>query len=714
MLEVLIPNKLQLFLREGNSPESYAVEWLSQVPNRQGRNYFGTLPLHGKLLNILNAEFGQILNNEDLNNIKEMLGLEEDVDYAVQANLNRLRYGNIMILTDPDTDGKHILGLLLVFFLKRFPGLVYHGRIKFLRIPVLRIDEKGLKINFYTYASYNEWRQIQSSAGHNPDAYSPAYFKGLGTCDTKHIIEDFANPKIITLKVDETTGEKILMAFHKTKADERKIWLTNWFNRLQDVNLEGYNDLPISLFIDHELVEYSMESVERSIPAGIDDMKESQRKSFFAGLKNLGNAKKDKKMNVAQVGADAAKITNYKHGPKCLSDTITTMTFDFVGSNNMNLFVGRGQTGTRDRGGKDAAADRYIGVSLPWWIDLIYRKEDHGLLTKIIDEGQPREVEAYFPILNMVAVNGADGVGTGWSTKVPTHNPLDVAFWQQIRICKDLFPDRPTDLPMLRPYFKGFQGQIVEKPNGFRTEGHFYIDGQGRIVIDELPIGKWIRDYEKFLRKLEAENIFNRFEDFSDKKSPLFIIDGWSDGNPTLKKLGLISQHSYKNMTLLFKGPRGLYPKTYNNIQELMEDYYQLRLQKYIERKAFQLNQIEKIIHDLNERLRFINTINSGHLVITRRSKRAVLTDMGLMNFNPALYDSVKTSELSDENVAQIPLDIQKKQQEYDILNNTHPGQIWLNELEEFITKYCRNEKLNRSTYESTNPPVILNIEPKQ
>jgi len=690
-------------LCEGDSAEAYVTVWISQVPGRQGRNFFGSLPLHGKLLNVLNADFTQMIENPDLKNIKEMLALEEDANYMVEAVRKRLRYGNVLIVTDPDKDGKHILGLVLLFFLCRFPGLVLSGMIKFLRVPVLRINDKGVKKVFFTYASYNEWRKTVP----NPDDYAADYFKGLGTSEKKHVIEDFANPQVVTFQVDEQAVEKIVMAFHRTKSEERKTWLTNWFNRLMDANLEGISLLPISTFIDHELVEYSMEAVERNIPDGIGGIKESQQKALFAALKKLHSKKKDSKIKVAEIAHHAAEITNYKHGPNCLSDAIVMMSFDFCGSNNMPFFVARGMMGTRDKGGKDAAADRYTAISLPWWIDYIYRKEDNGLLKRVIDEGKPREIETYLPILPMHVINGASGVGTGWSTKIPNHNPLDIAFWFQQRISQDFQPN--VQLPILRPWYKGFRGQIILKQKGFYTEGHFTCVGS-KIVVDELPIGVWFRDYEKMLRKLEEEGQIDNYEDFSTDETPLFIIEGWKAGEPTAKKLGLITQHSYKNMTVLFKGPRGYYPKTYDDLTILLQDFYQIRLAKYAERKQYLLGEIQKAIIELSERLRFITAVNTEQLIIHRRSKKDVLADMARMNFDLSLYTDVKTSEYSIESMNEIPLEIQKKTAEYETLNAIPPGHLWYDELEQFIQAYCRHEGVNRSTFDSCNPTVTLTI----
>lgn len=691
-------SKATAILCEGDSAEAYTTVWIARVPNRQGRNYFGTLPLHGKILNVLNADFLQILNNQDIKNIKEMLGLKDEEAYYNVNALSNLRYANVLIIADPDDDGKHILGLILLYFLSKHPGLVYHGRIKFLRVPILRINEKGVHRSFYTYASYNEWR----ASVNNPDDYKPDYFKGLGTSEKKHVAEDYANPKVVTFQLDPSTTPRILMAFDNTRAEERKVWLSNWFNNVVEENLEPYEILPISKFIDHEFITYSTESLDRSIPDYLDGLKESQRKAFYAALKKLHNKKDSDKIKTGEIAHHAAEITNYKHGPKCLSDAITKMSQDFVGSNNLSYFVARGMMGTRNKNGKDAANERYTAVSLPWWISHIYRKEDEGLLQRVIDEGKPREVRRYFPILPMHPINGQSGIGTGWSTSIPSHNPLDIAFWYQQRLTINL--GQVVALPQLRPWYKGFRGTVTLDKNGFTTEGSFKAEFT-KIIVDELPVGISYQDYNKKLLAMEEAGVIEKFENMSDD-NPYFEIYGFKDGNPSLKKLHLITRGSYNNMTVLIDGPRGYIPKTYNSLVQLLEDFFQARLIKYQERKAYHLKEIQQKITDLTERLRFIQAVNNGDIEIRKRSKKDVLADMMKYNFAKALYTSVKTSEYCEDTIIEIQEEIQKLLQEWELLSNTPTEKIWYNEIEDFINAYCKHEKVPRSTYESCNSVI--------
>ena len=102
------------------------------------------------------------------------------------------------------------------------------------------------------------------------------------------------------------------------------------------------------------------------------------------------------------------------------------MAQDFVGSNNLNLLMPNGQFGTRLLGGKDSASPRYIYTCLAPITHSIIKEEDRTLLTQQEEEGISIEPVTFLPILPMVLVNGATGIGTGWSTNVLNHNPIEV------------------------------------------------------------------------------------------------------------------------------------------------------------------------------------------------------------------------------------------------------------------------------------------------
>ena len=99
--------------------------------------------------------------------------------------------------------------------------------------------------------------------------------------------------------------------------------------------------------------------------------------------------------------------------------TIINLAQNFVGSNNLNLLMPVGQFGTRLHGGKDAASPRYIFTMMSPLTKLLFHAHDMPSLTYLFDDNQPVEPEWYCPIIPLVLVNGAEGIGTGYSTKVP-------------------------------------------------------------------------------------------------------------------------------------------------------------------------------------------------------------------------------------------------------------------------------------------------------
>jgi len=99
--------------------------------------------------------------------------------------------------------------------------------------------------------------------------------------------------------------------------------------------------------------------------------------------------------------------------------TIVGMAQDFVGSNNINLLMPLGQFGTRAQGGKDYASCRYIFTNVSEQTRALFPEEDGAVLNYLSEEGMSIEPDYYSPVIPMVLANGAEGIGTGWSTLIP-------------------------------------------------------------------------------------------------------------------------------------------------------------------------------------------------------------------------------------------------------------------------------------------------------
>jgi DNA topoisomerase-2 len=180
-----------------------------------------------------------------------------------------------------------------------------------------------------------------------------------------------------------------------------------------------------------------------------DGLKPGARKILFSCFKR----KLKNEIKVAQLSGYVAEHSAYHHGENSLQQTIVTLAQNFVSSNNINLFLPIGQFGTRNQGGKEAASPRYIFTNLNPVTRTLYPEPDDAVLEYLEEEGQFIEPNYYLPIIPMALVNGAEGIGTGWSTFIPCHNPRSVV--ENIRRIMKNQPYTP-----LKPWYKGYLGEI--------------------------------------------------------------------------------------------------------------------------------------------------------------------------------------------------------------------------------------------------------------
>ncbi len=495
-----------LILTEGDSAKSLAIAGLSVI----GRDYFGVFPLKGKLLNVREATIAAIKANTEIQNIVQIMGLQYGKVYESTAGL---RYGHLMIMADQDHDGSHIKGLVLNFLHNFWPSLLaIPGFLREFITPIVKAVKGKSSKTFFTLPEYQNWKNalMEGSAGSKGGAISGLrgwnikYYKGLGTSTSVEAKEYFAaidsHQIDFAMDVPEETGHNandlIDLAFSKKRADDRKEWLKGFepgtHMSYGTEGAKGMQQLLVSDFIHKELILFSMADNVRSIPSMVDGLKPAQRKVLFACFKR--NLKADVK--VAQLAGYVSEHASYHHGEAALAATIVGMAQNFVGSNNLNLLVPSGQFGTRLMGGKDAASARYIFTRLTAVARAVFHPDDDALLNYQDDDGQMIEPDHYVPVIPLVLVNGADGIGTGWSTFVPNYNPRDIIAALRSRISGDTIPD-------IKPWYYGFSGSIAPKDaacSAYVTNGVAEVDATGTVLtISELPIGKWTQDYKAML-----------------------------------------------------------------------------------------------------------------------------------------------------------------------------------------------------------------------
>lgn len=680
-----------LFITEGESALGYPRGVRERRPELN--NTIGCIPLRGKFKNVRNDDpkKAKDADNKVINFLKHVIGLREGMDYSLDENFRTLRYGDVVIFTDADDDGKHITGLLINMFMVKWPSLLRrNGFLKYVRTPIIRIVSPRTKKTvhrFFTLSQYEEWK----AATPNFNEYVHRYLKGLGSSTPEDVEEDCLtlNDQMVTLLYDDRADETVRLAFDKDLSDARKKWLERWAPTQGEPLMQME---PISHFINEELRVYSMASNVRNIPVFYDGLKEVQRKLIYAQLKKLKKTTK-----VSQFANAASEMTKYHHGDVSLSETVIKMTQKYVGSNNLPYFEDVGQFGSRqgteDGCGKDAAAARYISVNRSWWIDYVFRKEDNDILTYMEDEGEKIEPEFFYPIIPMQVINGADGIGTGFSTECPPHDPLDVIAWLEARI-----QDKET--PVMQPWWRGFDGYVGFKTTAGKlsvvTTGTFKTTssaGKWEVDITEVPVGVPFIKYERFFEDLVEQKAIRDFAKFHVKDKPHFVLYGVDDSKVKITEQGLRLKNTFSlnNIVFLVKDGDHWIPTRFDNIDHVMEDFYQWRLDGYVRRKLRLIENERKRLEELRMQHSFLSKVLDGTIQLMNgrqaRSKTELEADLAQYGFPPELA-KISISKLTKDEMEALAQKIEDAILSIEQLEATTPGAMWLADLEEFRTHY--------------------------
>eukprot|EP00892_Ulva_mutabilis_P007081 jgi/Ulvmu1/4745/UM020_0029.1 len=708
-------DKCTLILTEGDSAKSLAISGLSVV----GRDNYGVFPLRGKLLNVREATTAQVNKNAEITALKQIIGLQHGKEYS---DVKALRYGKVMIMTDQDQDGSHIKGLIMNYLHHFYPSLLkVPGFLVEFITPIVKAT-KGHQVKvFYTIPEYEAWKEEVG----NLRGWKIKYYKGLGTSTSKEAKEYFAaltsHRKTFVWTGDED-GQSLELAFSKKKVEQRKIWLKDFVpGTFLDHEAE---EITYSDFVHRELILFSRADLDRSIPCMLDGLKPGQRKILFACFKR--NLKNDVK--VAQLSGYVAEHSAYHHGETSLQSTIVGLAQDFVGSNNINLLYPSGQFGTRLQGGKDSASARYIFTRLAPLARHLFNEADDALLEYQTEEGQRIEPKWYLPILPTVLVNGAEGIGTGWSTSIPNYNPLEVV--DNIRKMLDGEP-----MEDMLPWYRNFNGEIREIPaarnatgKSFQISGIVHQDEEGNLEISELPVRKWTQDYKEWLDALvkpadgEGPALVSDFKEHHTDTEVSFTVTLTDVGLRTAQEKGISTffklQTKISTSNMMLFNADGLIEK-FTTPEHILTDFYSIRLEYYERRRKHLLREAELQLQRISNKVKFILAVVHGELIISGRKRPDIEIDMERMDFDrmpkaearakpgaPAdadeeaeadaqaqgySYDyllSMAISSLTEEKVQALESERDEKDAEVERMRSTTKEDLWKGDLSAFEAAY--------------------------
>jgi len=631
----------------------------------------------------LNIKDFEVLNIDNIKKIEKettMYDIEVEDDNTFYISKNQK--DDILV---HNCDGDHIRGLIINLFDTFWPELLKLNFIYDFISPIVKITNGKTVKYFYRLSEYQKEK----------DKYKGLeikWIKGLGTISPDEMKLFFKNIKkhLIPFHYDNKDTEELIdMVFNTKRSDDRKEWMKNY--EPKDIIDKFSTKQTFDKFINTELMEWSMADNNRVIPSAIDGLKPGQRKVIYTlfkkGLKG--------EIKVSSLSGSVIQDAAYHNGNVSIEQTIIGMAQDFVGSNNLNLILPKGQFGSRLKGGSDAAASRYIFTKFNDITSYIFRKEDNDILTYLDDDGFLIEPKYYVPIIPMILVNGAKGIGSGYSTEIPSYNPMDIIIYLQNKIKKKKNIE-------LNPFYKDFKGEIILDIENRRyiTRGVLKKLNETTYEINELPIGIWNSNYYEFLDELS--------EDKKDKNGKIIrksIIRDWSKNgndkevkikiyfykdidddyyNDIFKNLRLETYVSFNNMHLFDKNKK---IKKYNNQYEIIDDFYETRIEYYDKRKNHLLDDLNYDISVLKNRIMFVKAVVDDKLVINKRSREQIEKDIASLNLMK-INDSysyllnMSISSLTKEKLIDLKEEYDKKKNDLKLLKEKTIEDMWLEELE--------------------------------
>ena len=493
-------------------------------------------------------------------------------------------------------------------------------------------------------------------------------------------------------------------------------------------------------FIDRELIHFSNYDCQRSIPNMVDGLKISQRKILYVAFKrNL-----TEELKVAQFAAAISELSSYHHGENSLVGAVIGMAQDYVGSNNVNLLEPKGQFGTRlQSSGSDHASERYIFTNLtPGVTRALFPVNDDAILHYLDDDGFKIEPQFYIPILPFVLFNGIKGIGTGFSTSIEPHNPLDILTYIRHRLSGD-DTDAPPTTDFI-PYYEGFIGTVTRlTTNKYLIKGCYEVvpsdAGRTTVRITELPIGMATDPYKEILETMaegsvtkDGKKIDPVIRDFvnvsTDKVVNISVIfpkgeidkleaDVDANGINGLERLlKLTTTVSNTNMHL-FRADLKLHK--YGSIVEIIDDFMTVRLDYYDRRKKYLIAELEALLVRLSNRARYIQYCLADKIDLRKKSDDAIdalLGEHGFVEIDDSFDYLIKMpmNSVSIENVERILREEADKRIELEALRRKALSEIWLDELAVFEKVYDKYRTVRDNTQkgrEKSNRKVVTSID---
>lgn len=416
----------------------------------------------------------------------------------------------------------------------------------------------------------------------------------------------------------------------------------------------------VATFINNDYREFAIYDCVRSIPSIFDGLKLSQRKALY-GVIDL-----NQKAKVSTATSHAVKVSGYLHGETSMEDAIVKMSQTFPGSNNLPIFKGHGQFGSRLS--NVSAASRYIFVELNKDIWNLMSKDDDLILKHQFEEGMFVEPKSYYPYVPFCLVNGAEGIGVGFATDIPPYSIPSLK-----KAVREIITHGKVKTPLV-PYYEGFTGTVELSGSQIITKGKISPKGANGLEITELPIGYQNDKYKQVLNGLIEQGIIKDYDNLSTEEKWHFVINAPRNtvalSQDELLETFKLIRRSTPNF-VLWGVDGGL--KVYSDVNEVLVEFVRWRLGIFEEYRLAKIDKLSDSVSFMKEKVRFIEYWVKNAKSLVNVPKKTITETLLKQNFIEYHLDSfmrMSLWSLTDEEIQKAKDELSKSEEAKKVLES--------------------------------------------